>query len=369
MSENNSSTPFNLNDVLSSMEKKEPIQKTSKYSESPPTPTSNPTTTDTPTSNPTATATPTPTTETPTDNPNVKRVNIIDAIKEYMTKEKLKIIIGTPCYAGNLNIGYFQSTIELTKAFTALNIPFEIMTIGNESLIPRARNGIVSKFMADNDATHLMFIDADITYQWQSIIKLVLLDKDLSGGCYPKKMINWDKVKHNLKTEPEIDDGLLMAKSVDYVFNPIYRQEKMADGRMKLTSTVSNNMIKVKDIGTGFMMIKKNVIEILMYKYEELQYKNNVAGYQTKDNDEYFFTLFDTEIDPVSKVYLSEDYLFCKRWRETGGECWMDLSCCLNHTGIMDFKGAISTTIGQLDMMNKDYKMISERNNKEAKKQ
>ena len=45
----------------------------------------------------------------------------------------------------------------------------------------------------------------------------------------------------------------------------------------------------------------------------ELQYKNNVAGYHTEKCADYFYTLFDTEIDPKSRVYLSEDYLFWMR--------------------------------------------------------
>ena len=288
-----------------------------------------------------------------------QKVNIIDAFKAYLQREPFKLYIGTPCYGGNLQIGYFQSLMETVKVFTSLGVNHEIITIGSESLIPRARNGIVAKFMGDDDATHLLFIDADITFHWTSIVKLVLMDKDVSGGCYPKKMINWDKVRHNLKQDENMDEGLLMAKSLDYVFNPVYNQEKTEDGKIKLTATVSNGMVNVKDLGTGFMMIKKSVLEIMMYKYEELKYRNNVAGYHSDAAEDYFYTLFDTEIDPQSKVYLSEDYLFCKRWRECGGDCWMDLSISLNHTGMMDYRGAIATSIGQLDTMNKDFRVMN----------
>lgn len=304
----------------------------------------------------------TPTEKTSTEQPPTeqpKQITIFDAIQQYMKQNSLKIIIGTPCYGGLLQNGYFQSVMQLTANFTKLGIPFEISTIGNESLIPRARNSIVAKFMADEAATHLMFIDADITFPWHSIIKLILMDKDLSGGCYPKKMINWEKVRHNLLKDNEITEDMLKAKSLDYVFNPVYQ---VVDG--KLTAQVQNGMIKVKDIGTGFMMIKKSVIEIMMYKYEELQYKNNVAGYHTDKCADYFYTLFDTEIDPKSRVYLSEDYLFCKRWLESGGDCWLDLGINLNHTGSMDFQGAVSVTIGEVDTMNKDFKIMQQQEQK-----
>ena len=289
----------------------------------------------------------------------VREITIFEAIQLYMKqktaeKKPFKIVIGTPCYGGLVHNGYFQSMAELCINFTKLGVPFEICTIGSESLIPRARNGIVARVMADEQASHLMFIDADITFSWVSILKLVLMDRDLSGGCYPKKMINWDKVKANLGENKEMAEDMLMAKSLDYVFNPVYQ---VIDG--KLTAQVNNGMIKVKDIGTGFMLVKRECLEILMYKHEDLKYVNNVAGYHTDKSAEYFYTLFDTDIDPKSKVYLSEDYLFCKRWLDCGGECWLDLSINLNHTGVMDFKGCVGLTIGAVDTLNKDYQITN----------
>ncbi len=292
-----------------------------------------------------------------------KEISIFDAIQIYMKQkaeqgQPFKIVIGTPCYGGMVHLGYFQSINDLTINFTKLAIPFEICTIGSESLIPRARNGIVARFMADEKASHLMFIDADITFSWVSVIKLVLMNKDLSGGCYPKKMINWDKVKANIEKEKEIKEDALMAKSLDYVFNPVYQTQQI-DGQVKLTAQINNGMIKVKDIGTGFMMIKKECFEILMYKHADLKYRNNVAGYHTEKAAEYFYTLFDTDIDPESRVYLSEDYLFCKRWVDCGGECWLDLSVSLNHTGVMDFRGCVAMSINTFDTLNKDYQITN----------
>lgn len=298
-----------------------------------------------------------------------KKISLTDAVKNYMSNNPLRILIGTPCFGGKVYNGYLQSMLDLTANFTKLGIPFEVMTLGSESLIPRARNGIVAKFMAQDENTHLMFIDADITFSWLSIIKLILMDKEMSGGCYPKKMINWDKIRHNLnkdefKDKDNFDENLLLAKSVDYVFNPVYNI--MEDNKM--ICKVENDMVRVKDLGTGFMLIKREVFDIMMYKYDNLKYKNNVAGYHTDDGVDYFYTLFDTSIDEKSRVYLSEDYLFCKRWRELGGDCWLDLSVCLNHTGSIDYKGAFGLTIGELDVLNKDFQLAQNQYKKNESK-
>ena len=289
---------------------------------------------------------------------------IANAVKQFLIKNKVKIVIGTPCFGGMLHNGFFQSMLELSVNFTKLNIPFEVMTIGNESLIQRARNGIVARFMGDDTATHLMFIDADITFSWISIVKLLLSSKELCGGCYPKKCFNWDKIKHHIQKNPNLKDDELMAKSLDYVFNPIYHKE--GDN---VVIKLDNGMAQVKDIGTGFMLIRKSVITKMIKKFPDTKYKNNVAGYSQGQNssDDYFYSLFDCCIDPVSRVYLSEDYLFCKRWIDIGGELWLDLNTNLNHTGIIDYKGCLSITIGEVDTLNKDAQILKQQADKAEK--
>jgi hypothetical protein len=254
--------------------------------------------------------------------------------------------------------------LELSINFTKLQIPFEMMTIGNESLIQRARNGIVAKFMGDKTATHLMFIDADITFSWINIVKLLLSGKELCGGCYPKKCFNWDKIKHQIQKNPNLSDDELMAKSLDYVFNPIYHKE--GDN---VVIKLNNGMAQVKDIGTGFMLINKSVIHKMIKKYPETKFVNNVAGYGANNSGDYFYTLFDCCIDPISRVYLSEDYLFCKRWIDIGGELWLDLSTNLNHTGIIDYKGCLSITIGEVDTLNKDAQIMNKQKESNLEKE
>ena len=287
--------------------------------------------------------------------------NLVDAVRKFLLRNKVKVIFGTPCFGGLLHNGFFQSMLELSAMFTRLGIPYEVITIGNESLIQRARNGIVAKFLSDDAATHLMFIDADITFNWVSVVKLLISGKEFSGGCYPKKCFNWDKIKYQIGKNPGMKDEELMAKSLDYVFNPIYHKQ----GENQVVIRVENGMAQVKDIGTGFMMIAKSVIRKMIARYPETKYRNNVAGYGNAAMNDSFYSLFDCCIDPVSRVYLSEDYLFCKRWIDMGGELWLDLNTNLNHTGIIDYKGCLAMTIGEVDMLNKDAQIMRAQAEKE----
>ena len=248
---------------------------------------------------------------------------------------KNKFFIATPCYGGLLNEPYFRSVIKMMTFFNGHQIPLAFGTIANESLVTRARNVLVAYFLA-SDYTHLMFVDADIEFQTEDILKLYAHKKDVVVGAYPKKGVAWDKIRANL-TDPankskELSDRDMASFGSDYAIN-----FKFVDKETK-TIGVENGLIKLHDAGTGFMMISREAILKMIKAYPELKYNNdvNIANADLKDH---FYALFDTMIDPIDRRYLSEDYTFCRRWQEIGGDVWLDPSISLNHYGHFCFQG------------------------------
>ena len=248
---------------------------------------------------------------------------------------KNKFFIATPCYGGQLNEPYFRSVIKMMTFFNGHQIPLAFGTIANESLVTRARNVLVAYFLA-SDYTHLMFVDADIEFQTEDILKLYAHKKDVVVGAYPKKGVAWDKIRSNL-TDPANKDKTLSDRDMasfgsDYAIN-----FKFVNKEAK-TIAVENGLIKLHDAGTGFMMISREAILKMIKAYPELKYNNdvNIANADLKDH---FYALFDTMIDPIDRRYLSEDYTFCRRWQEIGGDVWLDPSISLNHYGHFCFQG------------------------------
>ena len=179
----------------------------------------------------------------------------------------------------------FRFSILATK----YNISFSVDTLINESLVSRARNSLVAKFLANPKATHLMFVDADITFTPDDILRLVLHNKDVVCGAYPMKTI---PIKYVLN----IDENGIHE-------DPLY---------------------EVKTAGTGFMMIKREVIEDMIEKMPELKYKDSVG--LGEQYEPHMYALFDTMIDE-HQHYLSEDWTFCKRVREVcKTRIWIDAS-------------------------------------------
>jgi len=248
---------------------------------------------------------------------------------------KNRFFIATPCYGGQLNEPYFRSVIKMMTFFNGHQIPLAFGTIANESLVTRARNVLVAYFLA-SDYTHLMFIDADIEFQTEDILKLYAHKKDVVVGAYPKKGVAWDKIRSNL-IDPANKDKVLSDRDVasfgsDYAIN-----FKFVDKETK-TIGVENGLIKLHDAGTGFMMISREAILKMIKAYPEFKYNNDV-NINNADLKEHFYALFDTSIDPVDRRYLSEDYTFCRRWQEIGGDVWLDPSISLNHYGHFCFQG------------------------------
>ena len=248
---------------------------------------------------------------------------------------KNKFFIATPCYGGQLNEPYFRSVIKMMTFFNQHQIPLAFCTIANESLVTRARNVLLAYFLA-SDYTHLLFIDADIEFQTEDVLKLYAHDKDVVVGAYPKKGVAWDKIRSNL-TDPankdrEMSDRDMASFGSDYAIN-----FQFLDKETK-TIGVENGLVKLHDAGTGFMMIKREAILKMIKAYPEFKYNNdvNINNDSLKDK---FYAMFDTMIDPIDRRYLSEDYTFCRRWQAIGGDIWLDPSISLNHYGHFCFQG------------------------------
>lgn len=274
-----------------------------------------------------------------TSNPNKLKSNDSDRVQIPKDPEEFKkmfgfrqdevnILICTPCYGGQLFNSYFHSLIETMNFLSAIGIRFGIKTIANESLITRARNTCVSYFLSHPEYTHLMFIDADITFPYDAILKLLRANKDITAGIYPKKTYRFDRLPQLVEMEPQTWLQDTEAKLLDYVVN-------FYDPRAQIV----NNCIRVKDAPTGFMLIKKSVFDDMIKAYPELQYKNDLALDESQHKPDTFWLFFDCIKDPEDGRYLSEDYAFCRLAQKIDKECWIDVTIPLSHTGMHKYKG------------------------------
>lgn len=202
----------------------------------------------------------------------------------------LNPLIVTPCYGGLLSMNYVTSVLRLRTALWQLGVDHEFYLHSGESLVTRARNDCVAYFMA-GEWSHLFWIDADIGFEPKDAFRLLQSGKDVVAGVYPKK-----------------SDAPSFPIDLDAV--------GMADER---------GLAEANEAPTGFMCIARSVFE-------------QMAAHGIGRNH-----FFDTM--HVGDEYLSEDYAFCRRWRDMGGKVFIDVQANLTHQGNKLFTGNILSAL------------------------
>jgi hypothetical protein len=249
---------------------------------------------------------------------------------------KIKLFVCTPMYGGQCTGLYMKACLDLQTTCLKYGIEIRFSFLFNESLITRARNYLVDEFLRSG-FTHLLFIDSDILFNPEDAIVLCALDKDVVGGPYPKKSINWGSVWKSAKkllSDPSFDEskfnpGELEGVTGDYVFNPVPGTKQF--------SVVEP--LEVLEIGTGFMLVKRAVFDKFREEYPHLNYKPDHMGQANFSGDRYIHAYFDTVIDPDTHRYLSEDYMFCQYYRAIGGKIWLCPWMETVHIGTYGFHG------------------------------
>ena len=260
---------------------------------------------------------------------------------------KNKLFIATPMYGGMNHGLYMKSCLDLQTVMIRYGIEVKFSFLFNESLITRARNYLVDEFLR-TDFTHMMFIDSDIHFDPNDVIALMALDKDVIGGPYPKKSINWANIAETARKNPDLNPKELENLVGEYVFNVVKGTQQFQ----------VSEPLEVMEIGTGHMMIKRNVFEKMEKEYPSIKYKPDHVGQAHFDGSRYIHAYFDTVIDTKDSIigggserYLSEDYMFCQMWRKMGGQIYLCPWMKTQHIGTYAFTGnmpAVAQYTGRL---------------------
>jgi len=217
---------------------------------------------------------------------------------------QLSVFVATPSIYGKVDAGYVASLQESMVFSAKHGVDTRLQILDKCSILPHARNRLVAEFLA-SDCTHLLFVDDDMGWPKQAILELLAHEKDVIAAVGVTKDPDPEKRKFCVVMDPAITK---------------YDAER--------------GIIRVKAVGTGFMLISRACIEKMWQAY-----KAYAAG-PPPDKP---------ELGPISRVFhfdyesadglWGEDYVFCRRWRELGGEIWIDPSIRLEHHGAYVFTG------------------------------
>lgn len=297
-----------------------------------------------------------------------------------LLRNKRSLYIATPMYGGQCTSFYSQSLMSLSNICRKHGIEMKWASLNNESLITRARNYMVDGFL-ESTSTHMMFIDADIQFNPYDVLYMLQLaepgsDYNIISGVYPKKNICWEKVALAVNkgiVEQNNDNPDVLQHFVgDFVFNPLESN----------SITIQYGVpVKVRETGTGFMMIERSVFDRFKEAHPELIYtpdhvrmndfdgSKSITAYfndplshmdyfrqgflkikqnlidkdlanEKIDSEELMQIICDYEnLMQKERRHLSEDYYFSREVIKLGMNVWICPWMQLNHVGTYVFNG------------------------------
>ena len=245
----------------------------------------------------------------------------------------------TPMYGGVGLVDYFGSLINTMNLLDSVGIKHKYFFTKQESLIQRARNTLVGLALNIPEITHIFFVDGDIQWNSTDVLGLLNNDVDLVGGIYPKKSYNF---KGMVKADEILKGKATNKYSVD-IPDDAYLKHHLVSYNLNTcgSNTITNGLVEVQHIATGFMMIKRGVFEKMIIAHPEWEYLDNIHTPPLVDIK--FYAFFECLIK--DKYYLSEDWTFCERWKELGGKVYANVCIPLTHIGTVGYEGRLLSTL------------------------
>ena len=247
------------------------------------------------------------------------------------------LFIATPMYGGQCAGMYTKSTNDLAMACAKYGIEVRFYYLFNESLITRARNYCADEFIRSG-YTHMLFIDSDIGFNYKDVFTLMHLTDpekgmDIVTGPYPKKAISWEKIKMAVDQGFADKNPFQLQNFVgDFVFNPAADVKEFR----------IDEPVEIREGGTGFMMIHRDTFIKYAEAYPELKYLPDHVRTEHFDGTREITAFFDCVIEPETRRYLSEDYMFSYYARKAGLKIWMCPWMQLEHVGSYVFSGSLA---------------------------
>jgi len=211
----------------------------------------------------------------------------------------MSLMIALPCQGGIVSEKTTMSLFNLGKLLVRNNIPHGLLTQANSSLITIGRSKCANFFLNNTEHKYLFFLDSDIGFNPEDVLKLLSHQVDIVSGAYPMKTI-----------------------PIRYCYNTIQPEQRRGD------------LVKIEGNGMGFVLIHRNVFLNMAQNFPDLKYipstnDSNHPPTQAEMNHSYHYFMEHKE----NNSFMSEDKSFFHRARMLGYDVWLDTSIKLQHIG------------------------------------
>ena len=240
-----------------------------------------------------------------------------------------RIFVATPCSGETVTTEYLHTVLKLQgyayRPGATFSVKFVTLSIAD---IYKARNALAAAFMADPSMTHLLFLDADMGFEPRLVEKMLQFDQPFTAALSPQRSLDAKRFHDAARRvdDPELAERLaaqfvsaqsIVGESVDGG-PPIYR--------------VDRGFVRIKTIGSGIVLLRREVFITLREAYPELMSPPNQSPYRQLGTTGPVHQCF-ASLQLEDGNFLSEDISFCYRWDRCGGKIWACVDEDISHVG------------------------------------
>lgn len=213
-------------------------------------------------------------------------------------------LFAVPTLSHSVTLEFFRSYCQTSALLKTAGITHSIITLAGDCYLAKARNRLAYRFLAEHpDTTDLFFLDDDIGWEPEAVLRLLEAPEDIVAGVYPQRQ---DKL--NFPVEWHTENGMMLER----------------DGRFRALA-----------VPTGFLRIKRHVLEKMAAASQT--YTEESVGGQILTIHEIF------RMGASGGKWWGEDIEFCNRWtQEFGGEIWVDPDITFTHSGRKQWSGRLA---------------------------
>jgi hypothetical protein len=240
----------------------------------------------------------------------------------------ISLFVATPSTSGAVSDIYLQSMLTLQSTCSANDVLLAVLTIGQEAHAVGARNLAVSEYLSNTDFSHLLLVDPSVGFNPETVVRWLTFDRDIVIGALPQTNIDWEKIGR-LPAESAARNLQGAALSYEIAFPDPDHIE------------VTSGFARVMHAPLGFSLIRRNALETLVAAHQDRTFTVPDTGYLRANGT--MVSLFERNIDPATKLALSEDMVFCQRAQAAGFDLWLDTQSRVVSTSTYYFRGDVST--------------------------
>ncbi len=231
----------------------------------------------------------------------------------------VSLMIATPTYNQQVAASYATCLVQLVMQAHLNGILVQNIHTTSSALLAQSRNQLAHRFM-QSECTHLLFIDSDMVFRADDVLRLLHEDKEVIAAICPRKLIDWQAAADYARRHPQASAAEVQLASALYAgYEPLQAGPFEVDAPLEVVS-----------IGTGIMLIRREAFERL----RRLPDHRTIQLGPDRGIEVFFDTSF------ADGQFVSEDIAFCKRLRLAGarihGAPWFRIGHVGNHEFVSD---------------------------------